>query len=43
MFQDWHIPSVEFSLIYHKDKYQPVRLKRFIEFSKRYFEQGIIE
>ncbi|HDV5285629.1 TPA: LysR family transcriptional regulator [Vibrio cholerae] len=43
VFQDWHIPSVDFSLIYHKDKYQPVRLKRFIEFSKRYFEQGVIE
>ncbi|EMG6784262.1 LysR family transcriptional regulator [Vibrio cholerae] len=42
VFQDWHIPSVEFSLIYHKDKYQPVRLKRFIEFSKRYFEQSVI-
>ncbi|MGL5335341.1 MAG: LysR family transcriptional regulator [Enterovibrio sp.] len=43
VFQDWYIPRVEFSLIYHKDKYQPARLKRFIEFSKHYFEQEVIE
>ncbi|MGL5291013.1 MAG: LysR family transcriptional regulator [Plesiomonas sp.] len=43
VFQDWYIPRVELSLIYHKDKYQPMRLKRFIEFSKRYFAQGIME
>lgn len=42
VFQDWQIPHVEFSLIYHKDKYQPMRLKRFIEFSTRFFAQKLI-
>ncbi|NKF49926.1 LysR family transcriptional regulator [Shewanella sp. WXL01] len=29
---NWHIASVPFYAIYHKDKYQPKRLRAFIEF-----------
>jgi len=39
VFQDWLIPSVPFSAIYHKDKYQPRRLRMFIEFMKQAFEE----
>ncbi|MDW7548888.1 MULTISPECIES: LysR family transcriptional regulator [Pseudoalteromonas] len=37
VFTEWHIPSVEFSLLYHKDKHQAKRLAAFIEFTKAYF------
>lgn len=32
VFQEWLIASVDFSAIYHKDRYQPKRLRKFIEF-----------
>ncbi|WP_295899171.1 LysR substrate-binding domain-containing protein [uncultured Vibrio sp.] len=32
VFDDWHIPSVEFSLLYHQDKYRPKRLQAFIQY-----------
>lgn len=32
VFEEWLIPSVDFSAIYHKDRYQPKRLRKFIEF-----------
>ncbi|AQS37815.1 transcriptional regulator [Shewanella psychrophila] len=34
----WHIPSVLFSAVYHRDKYQPKRLRAFIDFIKQRFE-----
>ena len=37
---DWEIPSVLFSAIYHKDKYQPKRLRTFIDFIQQRFEQN---
>jgi len=39
VFKEWRVPSVDFSMIYHRDRYQPKRLKLFIEFVKTYFEQ----
>lgn len=36
---DWPIPKVLFSAIFHKDKYQPKRLRTFIDFIKQRFEQ----
>ncbi len=38
VFDDWGIPSVEFSAIYSRDTYQPKRLKAFIDFLKSAFE-----
>ncbi|WP_261817630.1 LysR family transcriptional regulator [Vibrio gallicus] len=38
VFQDWHIPSVSFSMIYHKDRFRPARLTSLIEFIYREFE-----
>jgi DNA-binding transcriptional LysR family regulator len=32
VFDHWRIPSVDFSMLYHKDRYQPQRLKAFIDF-----------
>lgn len=37
VFSDWEIPLVPFYAIYHKDKYQPVRLTAFIEFIQQQF------
>ncbi|CAM3067932.1 LysR family transcriptional regulator [Moritella viscosa] len=34
----WHTPSVLFSAVYHRDKYQPKRLRTFIDFIKQRFE-----
>lgn len=34
VFSDWHIPSVPFSMIYHRDKHRTARLAAFIEFVK---------
>ncbi|GAD88664.1 MULTISPECIES: LysR family transcriptional regulator [Vibrio] len=39
VFSDWHIPSVDFSMIYHKDKFRPERLIKLIEFIIDKFEQ----
>ncbi len=39
VFSDWHIPSVDFSLLYHRDRYQPQRLKAFISFIVDEFER----
>ncbi|OBT13290.1 LysR family transcriptional regulator [Vibrio sp. UCD-FRSSP16_10] len=38
VFYDWQIPSVDFSLIYHKDRFRPARLTRLIEFFISKFE-----
>ncbi len=38
VFEEWEIPSVPFSAIYHRDKYQPRRLRIFIDFMKQEFE-----
>ena len=35
----WQIPLVPFSAIYHRDKYQPIRLRTFIDFIKQCFER----
>lgn len=40
VFTDWRIPSVDFSMIYHRDRYQPKRLKLFIDYVHQYFKQG---
>ncbi|MGF1722050.1 LysR family transcriptional regulator [Vibrio kyushuensis] len=32
VFEDWHIPSVDFSILYHQDRYRPKRLQAFIQF-----------
>ncbi|GIC76873.1 LysR family transcriptional regulator [Moritella sp. F3] len=37
----WHIPSVLFSAVYHRDKYQPKRLRTFINFIKQRFEADL--
>jgi len=39
VFSDWGIPSVDFSAIYHKDRYQPARLRAFIEFTKQWIDE----
>ncbi|MGD8171742.1 LysR family transcriptional regulator [Vibrio sp. TRT 21S02] len=39
VFTQWHIPHVEFSAIYHKDRYQPKRLRAFIDFAKAQFDK----
>ena len=41
VFNDWHIPSVNLSLIYQRDKYQPKRFVEFIQFTKAYFNNHI--
>lgn len=38
VFEEWRIPSVEFSAIYHRDRYQPKRLRAFIDFVKAHFD-----
>lgn len=39
ILQQWQIPAVTFSAIYHSDKYRPKRLREFIDFIKTRFEQ----
>lgn len=39
VFHDWEVPSIEFSALYHRDRYQPKRLRTFIEFTTQYFRQ----
>nr|WP_086937590.1 LysR family transcriptional regulator [Thaumasiovibrio occultus] len=34
---DWQIASVPFSAIFHKDRYQPKRLREFVDFIKQEF------
>lgn len=41
VFDDWKVPSVDFSALYHRDRYQPKRLKLFIEFVTHYFEHKL--
>lgn len=36
---DWQIPKVPFYAIYHRDKYQPQRLRAFIDFVVNNFKQ----
>ncbi|AIV06109.1 MULTISPECIES: LysR family transcriptional regulator [Vibrio] len=36
---EWEIPSVPLSAIFHRDRYQPKRLRTFIDFIKAKFEQ----
>ncbi|MGD8116049.1 LysR substrate-binding domain-containing protein [Vibrio sp. TRT 29B02] len=42
VFDEWHIPSVSFSAIYHKDRYQPKRLRAFIDFVIARFASGVV-
>jgi len=37
LFNDWHIASIPFYLVYLQDKHQPLRLKVFKEFTLKYF------
>lgn len=37
VFEDWQVPSVDFSMIYHKDKFQSRRLRCFIDYIKQHF------
>ncbi|MGF1741643.1 LysR substrate-binding domain-containing protein [Vibrio profundum] len=37
LLPEWQIPSVPFSAIYHRDRYQPKRLRTFIDFIKEQF------
>ncbi|MGY3572194.1 LysR family transcriptional regulator [Vibrio paucivorans] len=39
VFEHWKIPTVDFSAIYPRDKYQPKRLRTFISFVKDYFDR----
>lgn len=32
VFEQWHVPGVDFSVISHRDKYRPKRLRTFIDF-----------
>lgn len=41
VFEDWHIPSVAFSAIYHRDRYQPKRLRVFIDFVTAHFQNKL--
>ncbi|MCL1068602.1 LysR family transcriptional regulator [Shewanella olleyana] len=38
VFTDWHIPDTPFYVLYHKDKFQPERLKKFIQFTHEKFK-----
>ncbi|GIU50043.1 MULTISPECIES: LysR family transcriptional regulator [Shewanella] len=38
VFSDWHIPDTPFYVLYHKDKFQPERLKKFIQFTHEKFK-----
>ncbi len=38
VFEEWCIPGVDFSVLYHSDRYQPKRLRLFIDFVKTYFD-----
>ncbi|RLV60943.1 LysR family transcriptional regulator [Parashewanella curva] len=40
VFDDWHIASVPLHLIYHKSRYQPQRLRTFIEFVVNEFKSN---
>ena len=37
VFESWRVPEVPFNLIYHKDKYQPNRLRTLISFMQTRF------
>ncbi len=37
VFEDWLIPPVDFSIIYHRDQFQPKRIRMFIEYVKQHF------
>ncbi|WP_299691689.1 LysR family transcriptional regulator [uncultured Vibrio sp.] len=39
VFDEWIVPKVDFSVIYHRDRYQPRRIRTFIDFVKSRFEQ----
>ena len=39
VFDEWVVPSVDFSAIYHRDRYQPSRIRTFIDFVKTRFEE----
>ncbi|WP_076538893.1 LysR family transcriptional regulator [Shewanella sp. UCD-KL21] len=39
VFNDWHIPDTPFYMLYHKDKFQPERLKKFIQFTMENFKR----
>ncbi|WP_144212600.1 LysR substrate-binding domain-containing protein [Shewanella donghaensis] len=39
VFSDWHIPDTPFYMLYHKDKFQPERLKKFIQFTMDNFKR----
>ncbi|WP_282167642.1 LysR family transcriptional regulator [Shewanella japonica] len=38
VFTDWQIPDTPFYVLYHKDKFQPERLKKFIQFTHEGFK-----
>jgi DNA-binding transcriptional LysR family regulator len=38
VFDHWQVPLVPFYAIYHKDKYQPARLRAFIDFISNRFK-----
>ncbi|CAM3104086.1 LysR family transcriptional regulator [Vibrio rarus] len=42
VFSEWSIPSVNFSMIYHKDKFRPARLTRLIDFFSHKFTKQMI-
>jgi DNA-binding transcriptional LysR family regulator len=39
VFEEWVIPSVDFSALYHRDRYQPKRIRTFIDFVYDYLSQ----
>lgn len=39
VLRDWEVPSIEFSALYHRDRYQPKRIRTFIDFTTQYFRQ----
>ena len=43
VFADWHIPDTPFYLLYHKDKFQPERLKKFIQFTHENFKSYLAD
>lgn len=38
VFEKWCVPSVDFSALYHRDRYQPKRFRVFIDFVKQRFD-----
>jgi len=41
VFEDWRVADTPFYLLYHKDRFQPARLKAFVSFATQHFMEYI--